>query len=176
MKVSAVVTTHNNEMGLANILEQLNRQTRKPDEILVFASNTDIGDFTATYLKLVEDMLDWGHEKRAMGLEKATGDLVGFFNDDDAYTDDYIEKMVAGIGDKDIVFCDFKSHLMEYSVIETSAQLGRCTSGNFLVRTGLAKTVGYAHREYEADWYFIEDLLKAGATWVRVPEVLYHHN
>lgn len=177
-QVTAIVTSHANPLGTANIIEMLQGQTRVVDEIIVLASGEDIEDLPmppVVWARQEPDREDWGHEKRAAGVDMATGDLLGFFNSDDWYEPTYIEEMVDAIGEHDIVFCDFKSHLFGGNVVQTSAKHGKCTSGNFLVRTDLAQAVGYNHREYNADWKFIEDLLKEGATWTRLEKVLYKH-
>jgi hypothetical protein len=110
-------------------------------------------------------------------LARATSDYLGFFNDDDLYSSKYLATLleVAEVRNADIVACDFVSHLMPGSVALTMPAIGHVTSGNFIVRRTLAQKVGYKHRHYEADGKFIEDLIEAGATFARVPKVLYVH-
>lgn len=177
---TAVVTSHANEEGLRRILGQLLYQTRQPDEVLVFASDTPglervdedfDGRFDHLTVFLEENRDDWGHEKRAKGVWEASGEYLGFFNDDDAYTTDYVEKMLAAAdaAAADVVYCD-------WNITGCTLALGSSTSGNFIVRSALARNVGYRHRVYEADGLFLEDLKQWEPVVVKVPEVLYTHN
>lgn len=177
LTVTAVLTAHANPDGLRDMVRQLHEQTRPPDEILVYVSDVapdDLHGLDVTAVTLCPDRQDWGHEKRAQGLHDATCDLVGFFNDDDAYHPSFIEKMVDGIGDRDLVMCAFRSRLV--GVLDhPRPQVGSCTSGNFLARRQLAQQVGWTHRVYDGDGRFIMDLVAAGATWCTIPDRLYEH-
>lgn len=185
MRVSCIVTSHNNSTGLDAILTQLEKQRLNPYEIILITSDTERSDLQkldawerCDTVIIQDNKSDWGHEKRALGLELALGDYVAFFNDDDTYSSKYLDKLAKVAEDRgvDIVGCDFVSHLMPDGVALTMPAIGHITSGNFIVRRELAQQVGYQHRHYEADGQFIEDLMAAGATFARVPEVLYVHN
>lgn len=175
MRVSCVVTAHANPTGLASILYNLKTQTLKPFEIIVLVSGMDVPDIGMT-IYCEPDLADWGHEKRAKGLSLAKGKLVGFFNDDDEYDKEYLERMTDAIGNADIVACNWRSHLSGYTLQIPKPHVGRITSGNYLVRTELAQRVGYNHRHYEADGVFIEDLVAAGAKFTHLDELLYLHH
>lgn len=176
---SAIVVTHANPAGARRMLEQFETQTRPPDEIILVATETPqdaldrlVADFhNLTIVETIAEVGDWGHAKRARGLDLATGDWLGFFNDDDAYADDYLEKMlVAATSDVDVVFCEWNENPgCDFAIY-------KATAGNFIVRRELAQRVGWAGREYEADGYFIEGLKAAGAAVVKVDELLYWHN
>jgi len=114
-------------------------------------------------------MNDWGHEKRAEGLQMATQDYVGFFNDDDSYDLSYLEKMLS-IPDADAVFCSWNT------IPDCTFNGASSTSGNFVVRRELAQRIGYTSRRYEADGDFIEAINASGAAVFRINELLYRHN
>ena len=148
-------------------------QTRPPDEIIVLASDTpcEIARkmYTGATFYSEPNLNDWGHEKRAKGLDLATSDYTGWFNHDDSYDKTYIEKMMAN-EDSDVVFCGWsKSSNPNFSA-------GGSTSGNYIVKTSYARTVGYKDRHYEADGTFIDGLAGQGGKITRVDEVLYFHN
>jgi GT2 family glycosyltransferase len=175
MTFTAIVTSHANPSGLRTILGCLRYQTEPPDETIVLCSDTpDVlrlrEDFPEAQFLERPNLNDWGHAKRAEGLELAEGDWVGFFNDDDSYTPDYIEKMLARTVDADVVYCGWNTHP------GCTFNYGSSTSGNYIVRATLGRKVGYTSRRYEADGDFIEALNTAGARVYRVGEVLYHHN
>lgn len=159
-------------------------QTRKPDETLVLVSGVPsrvlsemAEDFPHARFLACEDRNDWGHEKRAEGLALASSEYVGWFNDDDSYELTYIEKMLEAIDGHDIAFCSWNR------VPNCEFTLGSSTSGNFIVRTGLARAVGYptdrdeeGRLAYESDGRFINALARSGMVAPKVREVLYHHN
>jgi hypothetical protein len=174
VRLTAIVTSHANERGLRSILGNLLYQTCPPDEILAFCSDTpDLlrlrEDFPSVLFAGCENENDWGHAKRALGVVMAQGEWLGFFNDDDEYANDYIEKMLAAGGDNDVVYCAWNEQPLCHF------HLGSSTSGNFIIRTELAQRVGYRHRAYEADGLFIEDVKNASARVARVDEILYTH-
>lgn len=175
--VTAVVVTHANPVGAYRMVGNLLAQTRPPDEILVVATETrretldDLARYETVRCEMISEVGDWGHAKRAYGLELATGDWVCWCNDDDAYRDDYLEKMlVAATSAVDVVFCEWNENPgCDFAIYKS-------TAGNFIVRRDLAQRVGWSSREYEADGHFIEALKDAGAAAVKVDEKLYHHN
>ena len=148
-------------------------QSKKPDEIIVLASDIDLEEarkrYTGVTFYAEPNLNDWGHDKRAKGLDLATSDYTGWFNHDDSYDKTYIEKMMANKG-SDVVFCGWnKSSTPNFSA-------GSSTSGNYIVKTSYARTVGYKDRHYDADGTFIDGLAGQGGKITRVEEVLYFHN
>ena len=133
-------------------------------------------DFPTVSFAVCDDRADWGHDKRAKGVEWATGDYLGFFNHDDEYELDYIEKMLRKAADTgaDAVYCGWTG---DFGNPWPSFGLGSSTSGNFIVRTELAQEVGYTERTYEADGHFINALANRAENGIEfVNEVLYHHH
>jgi len=173
---TAIVTSHANSAGLLHALKALRtEQTRVPDQIIVLASDTpEIVKFPRSFPGVefndVENANDWGHSKRARGIELAVCDWIGFFNDDDSYAPKYIARMLREAPKADVVYCGWNEQP------HCEFALGKSTSGNFIVRSTLAKKVGWNDRHYEADGTFIEALKAAGARVVRVDETLFYHN
>lgn len=174
MTVTAVVVCHEDKKQLLNMIRQLKEQTQPPEQIIAIACCTDIDDLGVDIALPDEHQGDWGHKGRETGLKHATEDRIGFFNCDDEYEPDFIEKLCAH--GEDLVFCDFKTHAIGGRVIESHPSLGAITSGNFLVNRKLAQEVGWNHRDYLGDGKFILDITATGCTWLRIPEVLYLHN
>lgn len=172
MTFTAIVCSHANRPLRKSFLEHLNKQTRLPDEIITLVSDEDETDGCI----VCPNLNDWGQQKRADGLALAKSDWLGFFNVDDEYHPQYLEKMLAETEDKDIVACNFQSHLCGPGVVSTIPIVGHITSGNFIVRRSLAQKVGYNDRTYQADGRFIEELIKNDARFMPVRELLYWHN
>lgn len=178
MTFTAIVVSHENEAGLRKILGNLRYQTRKPDEVLVYACCVPLlrlrEDFSEAQFFETEHRGDWGHADRATGLAAATGDYVGFFNSDDSYSRWYLETLCAAaeFWNHDVVYCDWNTIPRRCEF-----RLGSSTSGNFIVSTALAKQVGYpATAVYENDGHFIDALAGAARSVFHWPHVLYDHN
>jgi len=190
MKFTAVVTAHDEDV--ANILDNLEQQTQRPDEVLLFWSGNSghrgrplfwddqIGMIdTDLALRAIKqpNKNDWGHDKRDRGLKLAQGDYIGFFNADDRYAENYIGTMMKA-AERDragLVYCFW--HPMGPCI----AALGSSTSGNFIVhRDVAAEAGGWTSRRYEADGDFIEEAVRAsqrlGKRVTQVPHTLYWHN
>ena len=171
------MASHANETGLRKMLGNLIYQTRPPDEVIVLVSgvtpaelNSLKEDFSFVTFLPRESRNDWGHEKRSEGVELASKDWLGFFDDDDSYSRHYLERMFAVSESADVVYCSWNV------IPRCQFALASSTSGNFIVRSELAKRVGYMSRAYEADGRFIEALKAEGARVNRVDELLYFHN
>lgn len=153
-------------------------QTRPPDETIVLVSGVSVAqvldlreDFSHASVLHRPNLNDWGHEKRAEGLARASKDWVGFFNDDDWYDDRYLEKMLgAAHPNTSAVYCGWSMFNRPQFC------LGSSTSGNYIVRRELGQRLGYMSRSYEADGHFIDAIRNSGAGTSFVDEVLYAHN
>ena len=172
---TAIVCSHNRPDGLRSILGNLRYQTRPPDEVLAYVSDTpDLARFREQWPEVsfhaCENRSDWGHEKRAHGLEAARGKWLGWFNDDDSYEPDYLEAMLAVTPGQDVVYCGWNEQP------ECGFHQGSSTAGNFIVRAALAKEVGWTGRHYEADGAFIDAVRGRTDRIVRIGRILYHHN
>lgn len=181
MRFTAVVTSHGRSNGPLEIMTNLATQTRPPDEVVIFYSSTPLlvlpgsMPFPVRIGAELQDKKDWGHEKRDFGLQVANGDFVGFFNDDDIYSPEYIEKMMAAAEENDsgFVYCHWNINPCEPRGYSS-------TSGNFIVRRSVANSVGWTGRDYVADAHFIDGVVAKSIEWGRhvtlVPERLYWHN
>lgn len=173
---TAVVIAHGDSEKTERCVNMLKQQTYKDIEINVYCS--DLGMLTmhsdVNYFNQ-PNRNDFGQEKAAHGLNAARGTYVGFFNIDDEYESNYIEKMVrkAKAEDLDLVYCDFINK--EGSTIFGQPKINIGTRGMFIVRTDVGRKIGYNHRDYGADGRFLEELVAAGVKHARLEEVLYRH-
>lgn len=176
MTFTAIVTCHEKTPGLRRMLGNLLYQTRRPDETLVFVSGVSRGefcrlaeDFPWAQFFFEDDRQDWGHAKRAAGVERARSEYLGFFNDDDEYSRDYIARMLEP--GTDVVYCAWDKQP------DCNFSLGSSTSGNFIVRTEVARRAGYPPEAiYENDGFFINRLNSFADHIHKIEDVLYYHN
>ena len=172
MTISAVVTAHKDRNQLLTCLKNLKKQTKQPDEVILFVSDMPINFLEANIIVKDINRNDWGHNKRDIGLRLATKDYIVFINADDEYHVEFLEKLSQHT--EDLIYCDFESHLAG-RIIESYPSMGTITSGNFIIKRELAQKVGWKHRDYLADGKFIMEIMEQQPTYVRVPEVLYYH-
>ena len=167
-----------------SILGQLRYQTRPPDETIAVVSDTpNVPQLREHFPDVTfveqERRGDWGHQARATGLDLATQGWVGWFNSDDMYVNDYLWKMMGECGGADAVFCDWNER-------PGNAYFGLygSTAGNFIIRRVVALDVGWPTDMvavsgmppgYANDGRFIDAVVASGATYRKVPELLYWH-
>jgi glycosyltransferase involved in cell wall biosynthesis len=172
---TAIVTAHEDEAGMVRAVDALLAQSRKPDEIIVLASDIDCSvarkRYTGVTFYQEPNLNDWGHDKRAKGLDLATSDYAGWFNHDDSYDPHYIAEMMwqAELG-HDVVYCGWS----KASTPQFRSNIS--TSGNYVVKVEVARRAGYTDRHYEADGTFINRIAEATNSIKFLPGILYFHN
>lgn len=170
----AIICHEQNIEGIKRIIE---RQTKKPDNIVLYYSNEYFGDAPSEW-KIVKcpNLNDWGHGKCKQAIEEATSDFICFFNADSYYDDSYLLEMMRRAREGfDVVLCNFK-HRPDSNVIIAHPIVTGTDRGNVLVCVKEASRVGYNHSIYEADGLFVQDMVKQGASWIRVDKCLYINN
>jgi hypothetical protein len=172
---TAIVTAHANEAGMVRAVDALLAQSRRPDEIIVLASDIDCSVARERYPQISfheePNLNDWGHDKRAKGLDLATSDYTGWFNHDDSYDPHYITEMMhqAELG-HDVVYCGWSKKSNPEFTLSSS------TSGNYIVKVEVARKAGYTDRHYEADGTFINRIAEATKSIKFLEGILYYHN
>lgn len=116
MKISVIVPVYNVEAYLEKCLESLVNQTLKDIEIIIVndgstdGSKKIIDKYAKKYSNVIAITKENGgvSEARNLGLEKATGEYIGFIDSDDWVSEDMYEKMYqkAKSENFDIVACD----------------------------------------------------------------------
>jgi GT2 family glycosyltransferase len=173
--ITVVVTAHADSANLVRTLESLGQQSQKPDEIIALCSEIDLEgiwqQFPWVRFYKEPNLNDWGHHKRAKGLDLATSEYIAWFNHDDSYDQTFILQMmkVASSG-ADVVFCGWNKNSAP------SFSSGQSTSGNYIAKASYARSAGYTDRHYEADGTFINRLAALGGKIEFLPKVLYSHN
>lgn len=104
MKISIVMSTYNGSRYIQAQLDSIRKQTRKPDEVLIFddGSSDDTYEIVANYIssyglenwKLQNNPQNYGWRKSFMhAISCATGDLIFTADQDDIWCLDKVEKM-----------------------------------------------------------------------------------
>lgn len=138
---------------------------------------------------------DYGHSLREIGLKDACGDYVLLTNADNYYVPKSLEFINDELNiirptDPDVVLFNMvHSHnhpgstkLPAYSYFDTSFKINHLDMGAAIVKTNLAKKVGFSDKSYAADAVYFESIdqsmrLKGEKlSIVKIPRVLLVHN
>lgn len=150
---------------------------------------------------------DYGHSLRELGITMAGTPYLMMTNDDNYYVPKYLEIMFNAINKHtlDFVFCnmvsshmfrfaekppdDIYTNLMQtleghyiqpiYNVINSIPKKHCIDIGNFIVKSELAKAVGFRDKGFNGDGTFVEDLMsryKGNIRVGKVNQVLFVHN
>jgi hypothetical protein len=132
---------------------------------------------------------DWGHSLRAMGLEMVDTEFVMFTNDDNYYVPKFLEYMFGAIRKNklDFVICNMiHSHVNpgqyiqdDYNVFDSYPKMNYIDIGNFIIKTSIAKEVGFKGRSFAADGEFADEIVERYSGKInfgKVEKILYVHN
>jgi glycosyltransferase involved in cell wall biosynthesis len=132
---------------------------------------------------------DFGHSLRHEGIRHSTGDYLLLTNGDNYYVPRFIELVTEAIiqdPSVDVVFFDMvHSHdnpggrgYPPYSYFKTSFERYSIDIGAFVVRSSLARQVGFRDKSFAGDATYAEDILRAAKTPVirKLDRVLFVHN
>lgn len=131
---------------------------------------------------------DYGHTLRELGIQMTQTPFLLLTNDDNYYCPVFVEKMFQALSahQADLVLCDMiHSHnnpgghaQPPYSLLKTAPQPGLIDIGCFIVKTELAKGVGFVDKGHDGDATFFMDLLRTNPAIriAKVNQVLFVHN
>lgn len=143
-------------------------------------------DFDVVYVELDEhpdDPCNFGAYARNKGLEVASGDLVAYLDDDNAFRPDHVQVLADAMvdhPDRDFAYSQMFRHGIGDVIGSEPPRHGSVDSSILMHRAGAHRRFGWwpTPSPYEVDWKFVEAWMGNGATWVHVPEVTvdYWHN
>jgi glycosyltransferase involved in cell wall biosynthesis len=132
---------------------------------------------------------DHGHSLRAIAIEQCNSEFIMITNDDNYYVPVFLEKMFEKIdGERlEFVLCDMvhnydwrpRGGKDSYNAFITEPRKDRVDIGCFIVKTAVAKEVGFRDRSFAADGTFVDDIMafRGGVIqWGKVDKVLFVHN
>lgn len=118
----------------------------------------------------------WGHPLRDTCIRNASGEYVCVTNADNYYTPNFVGEVLKTIHGHDGCHVDMlHSH---HGWLHLVAHLEYCKidTGAFIVRTEIAKAVGWPSYEKDSDWDYIQRCMKITKDIVRVPYTCLIHN
>ena len=132
---------------------------------------------------------DYGHSLRAMAIERCNSEFIMQTNDDNYYVPTFLELMFKKIDGEqlDLVLCDMvHSHdrpggrpQESYHAFVTEPRKFSLGIGCLIVKTELAKAVGFRDKSRDGDGTFVEDIMHDSGQkvkWGKVDKILFVHN
>jgi glycosyltransferase involved in cell wall biosynthesis len=125
---------------------------------------------------------DWGHTPREFALDHLNpeSELLVFTGADNYYIPKFLFYMINCFSDTRIVgaFCNCLHNYWDWAMINTRLIFGSIDCGCFMVRADVAKKIGWKHKVHEADWLFIQNIMRTyGRTSIsKVSKTLFVHN
>lgn len=185
MKISVVTPTwQRHDLLLERCLPSVYAQTIPVEHVVVsdgpdpvlrgLLAHTDI--VYAEVAEHADDDCNYGARARNRGLEVATGDLVAYLDDDNAFRPQHVQRLAEALEahpDRDFAYSRMYRHGLGDEIGAEPPEHGRVDSSILMHRAGGEKKFGLwpVPSPYEVDWEFVKAWVLAGATWVFVPEV-----
>jgi len=132
---------------------------------------------------------DYGHSLRSLAIEQCDSKFIMLTNDENYYVPSFLENMFRKIEseDLDLVMCDMvHSHDRpggrpqgSYNAFVTAPRTNDVDIGCFIVKTDLAKAVGFRDKSFGGDGVFIDDIMNNNlrtVRWGKVDKILFVHN
>ena len=122
---------------------------------------------------------DYGHSLREIGIGKASAEYILITNDDNYYCPTFVSEMLKKLPSNDLVYCDMiHSHTDYKRIFRTYTRLGSIDVGSMIVRTELAKKIGWPDKSYSGDGTYCEDLMSSipNIRVKKIRKVLFVHN
>jgi glycosyltransferase involved in cell wall biosynthesis len=130
---------------------------------------------------------DWGHSLSEKGIKRATGDYILLTNGDNYYVPVFIEMVTNALAESkaDMVIFDmvhsYKNANLRpsppYSYLKTAFEWLQLDMGAAVVRTPLAKAVGFRDKTAGGDQTYFADIRHhADLTICKINSVLFVHN
>ena len=99
MHISFIIPTLDRVKDLERLLKSFLTQTKKPDEIIIveqgdrYFNTSTLQHFNTLPIKVYHVDFKSLTKARNFGVEKSSGDVVGFLDDDIVLDKDYVEKI-----------------------------------------------------------------------------------
>ncbi|MCU7556110.1 glycosyltransferase family 2 protein [Alteromonas sp. ASW11-19] len=193
--VSVVITTFNRPQELEEALDGVYAQISKPKEVIVVndASSLPYDDIKAKFSRYENfqyyllETSSGANKARNLGVERATGDIIAFLDDDDVWMPDYLlehisayeqgaDAVVSGyqnLGKEDEVYVQ-DSPRVEASVLRTGNQY--CGMSGFSMKRELALKERFDESLPNGqDWDMYVRLLQNGYNLVNIPKAVFYY-
>jgi glycosyltransferase involved in cell wall biosynthesis len=128
-----------------------------------------------------DDPVNVGARARNRGLEVASGDLIAYLDDDNAFRPHHVETLAEALvnSGRDFAYSRMYRHGLGDEIGAEPPEHGRVDSSILMQRADTHLKFGWwpVPSEYCVDWQLVQAWVLAGAQWVFVSEVTvdYYH-
>lgn len=135
------------------------------------------------FVQFPERTEHYGHKLRKWGLKNLVkSDYVLLTNGDNYYTPNMVDEILNR--DEEFIYFDLvHSHGTKhntnkdtYGYMKTHLTRGLIDMGCVVIKSDIAKSVGFTSVEYHADWIYFDSVLKLSPTIFKIDKVLLVHN
>lgn len=127
-----------------------------------------------------QDVVHWGVLPRRRGLELATGEVIAYLDDDNAYRPRHLELLVEALErtGADFAYGRMQCHRLtrrgcrpSHVLGSAPPALGAIDTSLLVHRRELLQRESWNVAGYASDWDLVDRWLEAGARWVHVPDI-----
>jgi glycosyltransferase involved in cell wall biosynthesis len=117
-----------------------------------------------------------GIRARIAGTRLATGELIAYLDDDNAWRKDHLELLEAAISGQDVSFAYSRAACSNgngcrWEIGCAPPVFGQVDTSLIVHRAGLLETAAWEPSGRPADWHLVDRWLAAGARWTHVPKI-----
>ena len=186
-----VVVAYKRPIEIQVLIHSLAAQTSQDFTVTIYHDGFDaemqkiFDDLKAKYPNMIsfeftdERYNDYGHSLREIGINKASSDYILITNDDNYYCPTFVSEMLGKLSSNDLVYCDMiHSHTNYKRIFRTYTRLGSIDVGSMIVRTELAKRIGWTDKSYSGDGTYCEGIISSipNIRISKIRKVLFVHN
>lgn len=126
---------------------------------------------------------NYGHSLRSWALDNIVkSEYVLLTNADNYYVPIFVDEILKY--NKDFIYFDLvhdhptknNHNQSSYGYMNSKLQRGCIDMGCVVVKSDIAKKVGFNHRDYAADWHYFNDILKTNPSIQKINKILMIHN
>lgn len=184
-KVSIVVRVKYPLDALMGFIFSMQRQRYDNWELVVVTDGPNaealelirqLGDARIVPVETPERRGRWGHPWRQLGIDKATGDIIGLQNDDNYLTPGFIEQSVLAMQAEraDMVMINHLHNYYGYRPLES--RVGESDLGAWMAKAELVKATPWTGDDFLSDNDYIKAVAAKAQTIVNPGTVLFVHN
>ena len=175
--INSIKSQNNNNWRLFLIHDGKNNELR-----LDLESNGYLTD-NVIFVEYPERTNNYGHILRKWSLENlVTNEYVLITNGDNYYVPTMVDEVLNK--NEDFIYFDLvHSHenisnhnKSSYGHMKTTLSISNIDMGCVVVRSKIAKSVGFNSTGYAADWDYFNDILKTNPSIVKIDKILFVHN
>jgi len=193
MKVSLIMPSYERALRTERAIQCIINQDMQDFEAYVIGDNcpviqsfVELGK-AAAYIKEAKDKgiklsifnlphhyAGYGYQARNTGIKLAQGKYTMFLDNDDIIENNHISNYYNAISDTDYDFMYFNSWIDPIEnrgergrLRETSLERGMVGHAEIIAKTSLLKKLKPQTSEYDHDWFFIKQMVDAGAKYAK---------